>query len=77
MYDSEYSTKSRTEMGHESATEINSLLYVLTTVVGVIKMKYHEEVLYLQPLIPPKRFDIPPPPNWGMLRRSWCVLVFL
>ena len=23
--------------------------------------KYHEEVLYLQPLIPPKRFDIFPP----------------
>ena len=22
--------------------------------------KYHEEVLYLQPLIPPKRFDFPP-----------------
>ena len=21
-------------------------------------LKYHEEVLYLQPLIPPKRFDI-------------------
>ena len=33
--------------------------------------------LYLQPLIPPKRFDIPPPPNWGMLRRSRCVLIFL
>ena len=29
----------------------------------------HEEVLYLQPLIPPKRFDISPP-DWGMLRRS-------
>ena len=27
--------------------------------------KCHEEVLYLQPLIPPKRFDIPPPPNRG------------
>ena len=31
----------------------------------------------LQPLIPPKRFDIPPPPNRGMLRRSRCVLIFL
>ena len=31
--------------------------------------KFHEEVLYLQPLIPPKRFDISPP-DWGMLRRS-------
>ena len=36
----------------------------------------HEEVLYLQPLIPPKRFDISPP-DWGMLRRSRCVLIFL
>ena len=35
--------------------------------------KCHEEVLYLQPLIPPKRFD----PNRGMLRRSRCVLIFL
>ena len=36
--------------------------------------KYHEEVLYLQPMIPPtsKRFDIFPP-DWGMLRRSRCV----
>ena len=39
--------------------------------------KCNEEVLYLQPLIPPKRFDIPPPPSWGMLRRSRCVLIFL
>ena len=39
--------------------------------------KCHQEVLYLQPLIPPKRFDIFPPPNWGMLRRSRCVLIFL
>ena len=23
-----------------------------------------EEVLFLQPLLPPKRFDIPPPPPW-------------
>ena len=34
-------------------------------------------VLYLQPLIPPKRFDIPPPPDWGMLRKSRRVLIFL
>ena len=27
--------------------------------------KCHEEVLYLQPLIPPKRFDISPPPLTG------------
>ena len=39
--------------------------------------KCHEEVLYLQPLIPPKRFDIFSPPDWGMLRRSRCVLIFL
>ena len=33
-------------------------------------------VLYLQPMIPPKRFDIFPP-DWGMLRRSrCCVCVF-
>ena len=39
--------------------------------------KCHEEVLYLQPVIPPnKRFDIFFPPDWGMLRRSGCVLIF-
>ena len=38
--------------------------------------KCHEEVLYLQPLIPPKRFDIFPH-NRGMLRRSRCGLIFL
>ena len=27
--------------------------------------KCYEEVLYLQPMIPPKRFDISPP-NWGV-----------
>ena len=31
--------------------------------------KCHEEVLSLQPVIPPKRFDIFPP-DWGMPRRS-------
>ena len=31
--------------------------------------KFHEEVLFLHPLIPPKRFDIFPP-DWGMLRKS-------
>ena len=39
--------------------------------------KCHEEVLYLQPLIPPKCVDIFFPPNRGMLRRSGCVLIFL
>ena len=38
--------------------------------------KCHEEVLYLQPMIPPKRFDIFSP-DWGMLRRSRRVLIFL
>ena len=36
--------------------------------------KCHEEVLYLQHMIPPKRFDIFPPDR-GMLRRSRCVQV--
>ena len=40
------------------------------------RFKCHEKVLYLQPMIPPKRFDIPPPPDWGMLRRSRCVQIF-
>ena len=40
--------------------------------------KCHKEVLYLQPImIPPtKCFDIFPP-DWGMLRRSRCVQIFL
>ncbi|CAM9207281.1 unnamed protein product, partial [Ascophyllum nodosum] len=38
--------------------------------------KRREEVLYLQPMIPPKCFDIFPP-DWGMLRRSRRVLLFL
>ena len=38
--------------------------------------KCHEEVLYLQPMIPPKRFDIFPT-DWGMLRRSRSVQIFL
>ena len=33
--------------------------------------KSHEDVLSLQPMIPPKRFDIPP--LCGMLRRSRSV----
>ena len=36
----------------------------------------HEEGLYLQPMIPPKRFDIFPP-DWWMLSRSRCVQIFL
>ena len=38
--------------------------------------KCHEEVLYLQSMIPPKRFDIFPL-GWGVLRRSKCVEVCL
>ena len=38
--------------------------------------KCHEEVLYLQPMIPPKRFGIFPPDR-GMLRTSRCVQIFL
>ena len=39
--------------------------------------KCHEKVLYfLQPMIPPKRFDIFSP-DWGMLRRFRCVQIFL
>ena len=37
--------------------------------------KCHEEALYLQPMIPPKRFDIFPP-DWGILRRSGRVQIF-
>ena len=38
--------------------------------------KRHEEVLSLQSIIPPKRFDISSP-DWGMLRRSRCVHIFI
>ena len=38
--------------------------------------KCHEEVLYLPPMIPPKRFDISPP-DWVVLRRSRCAQIFL
>ena len=41
---------------------------------GIILLT-HEEILYLQPSIPPKRFDIFPP-DWGMLRRPRCVQIF-
>ena len=37
--------------------------------------KCHEEVLSLQPMIPPKHFNIFPS-DWGMLRRSSCVQFF-
>ena len=40
--------------------------------------KCHEEVLYLQPLIPPKRYDIFPPITGGCSEGlGGCVLIFL
>ena len=33
--------------------------------------------IYLQPFVPPKRFDIFFPPDWGMLRSSRRVPIFL
>ena len=36
-------------------------------------MKCHEEVSSLQPMIPPKCFDIFS--DWGMLKRSRCVQI--
>ena len=39
--------------------------------------KCHEDVLYLQPMIPPKRFDIFSPDCWGMLRWSRRVQISL
>ena len=38
--------------------------------------KCRQEVLYFQPMIPSKRFDILPP-DWGMISRSKCVQIFL
>ena len=38
--------------------------------------KCHDEVLSLQPMISPKRFDVFIP-DWGMLRRSRGVQIFL
>ena len=45
------------------------LLPHVTMIPSGNPFKCHEEVLYLQPTIPSKRFDIFPP-DWGMLRRS-------
>ena len=39
-------------------------------------IKCYEEVLSLQPMIQPKGFDIFSP-DWGILRRSRCVQLFL
>ena len=43
---------------------------------GTNTFKCHEEVLYLQPMIPPKRFDIFSL-DWEMSRRSRRVVIFL
>ena len=37
--------------------------------------KCHEEILSLQSIIPLKRYDIFPPDDWGMLRRSRYVQI--
>ena len=59
----------------------NRLDIVLSSFFGLAvshiqRIGCHEEVLYLQPMIPPKGFDVFPP-GWGMLRRSRCVQIFL
>ena len=73
IYYSEYPTEPSTKRGHESITEINSLLVDWYWNLGVIRccvwavenktnpFEFHEEVLSLQPMIPPKRFDLFPP----------------
>ena len=38
---------------------------LLPDIILLTLFKCHEEVLYLQPLIPPKRFDIFPPITGG------------
>ena len=43
---------------------------------GGTRLNAMGDVLYLQPMIPPKRFDIFPL-GWGMLRRSRRVHIFL
>ena len=53
------------------------IIIVLMLLPSGNPFKCHEEVLYLQPRIPPtKRFDIFPP-DWGMLRKSRRVQIFL
>ena len=48
----------------------------VVSVVPLIRKEQNEEVLSLQPMIPHKRFDIFPA-DWGMLRRSRYVQIFL
>ena len=49
---------------------------IVTTIGEPNPFTCHAEVLPLQPLVPPKRFDISPA-NGGILRRSRCVQSFL
>ena len=58
---------------------------LLPDIIRLLTQCYHhrgtrlnamKRFLYLQPMIPPKRFDIFPP-DWGMLRRSRRVQIFL
>ena len=52
-------------------------IILLTQLLPLVNpFKCHEEALYLQPMIPPKRFDIFLP-DWGLLRRSRRVQIFL
>ena len=44
--------------------------------VGNQYAECEKQVLYLQPMISPKRFDIFPP-DWEMFRRSTSVQIFL
>ena len=55
---------------------IRSLLRDVPLLPSGNPFKCHEEVLYLQPMIPPKHFYIFRP-DWGVLRRSRYVQVFL
>ena len=54
---------------------VSTLSYEIIHII--LLTQCHEEVLYLQPMIPPnKSFGIFPP-DWGMLRRSRRVQIFL
>ena len=70
------------DLNQESYTASHALTYydtvdpMLLLIPSGNLFKCHEEVWSLQPMIPPKRFDIFPP-DWGMLRRSRCVRTFL
>ena len=50
--------------------------YCLEYLARLLASKCYQEVVSLQPMTPPKRFDIFPS-DWGMLRKSRCVQIFL